>query len=243
MAIVDDAATAVALALGHDFRRSRLLIQALTHRSYTNERRGGRAAGDNESLEFLGDAVLGWVASTMLWDRFEGATAGELTRRRADLVREESLASLARDLGIGSALRLGRGEERSGGRDKPRLLASAFEACIAAIYLDGGPASARRTLQTLLAERIGDGSPGARDYKTRVQELVQRRGGPTPRYETIETLGPDHQREFRVALSVGARRLAEGHGRSKLEAEQGAASQALGLLEAELRLLPGEPEA
>ena len=215
----------VAEALGHRFEQGDLLRDALTHRSYANER-PKLAPRDNERLEFLGDAVAGFVVSGMLWERFPEAPEGELTRRRADLVCEASLADIARDLGIGEALRLGRGEERSGGRDKPRLLASALEACLGAVYLDGGELAAVRVGRTLFAGRIDGVTPGASDFKSRVQELVQAKHGTTPRYEVLAAEGPDHDRTFRVAIVVGASTLGEGSGRSKGEAEQAAAERA-----------------
>lgn len=219
-----DSAT-VARGLGHPFDDVSLLHEALTHRSFSNERRS-LAPRDNDRLEFFGDAVLGWVVAKLLWDRFPEATAGELTRRRADLVCEERLAAIARGVGIGRALRLGRGEARQGGSDKPRLLASALEACIAAVYLDGGVDAAFGSVQRLLSDELEREAPGAHDFKTRVQELLQRRHGRTPTYELLETTGPDHARRFRVALCLGSERMAEGEGHSKLEAEQAAAREA-----------------
>src|SRR5688500_16490106 len=137
MSAADVAMARLQEGLGHRFQRPELLLEAVTHRSFRHER-PQEARGDNERLEFLGDSVLGAAAAVLLFERYPGASEGELTRRRADLVCEPNLALIARDLGVGEALRVGRGEERSGGRDKPRLLASAFEACIGAVFLDGG---------------------------------------------------------------------------------------------------------
>lgn len=229
VAKVDDEITAVARALGHQFADPELLVDALTHSSFANEK-PALARGDNERLEFLGDAVLQWIVSALLWDRFPQATAGEMTRRRADLVCEEGLADLARCVGVGPGMRLGKGEERSGGRDKPRLLASALEACVAAVFLDGGSEDAVATCRRLFLPRIEEGAPGARDFKTRVQETLQRRGRRPPRYEVRSATGPDHARSFDVALVVDGDTLACGSGRSKLEAEQAAAEQALAKL-------------
>lgn len=220
---------AVARALGHAFARSELLRDALTHRSFANER-PELAPRDNERLEFLGDAVAGLVVSSLLWERYPDASEGELTQRRADLVCEAALASMARDLGIGEALRLGRGEERSGGRDKPRLLASALEACLGAVFLDGGPSAAMTVGRALFGQRLELAVPGASDYKSRVQELVQSERGVTPRYRLLGAEGPDHDRRFRVAIQVGDELLGEGEGRSKGEAEQAAAERAWALL-------------
>jgi len=221
---------AIAQALGHPFADAELLKEALTHRSFANEH-PERAPRDNERLEFLGDAVLTLSASALLWERFPQATEGELTRRRADLVCEASLAAIARVLGLGAVLRLGRGEERSGGRSKPRLLCSALEACIAAVYLDGGITLAMQVVKHLLAPLLDAPLLGQRDGKTRVQELVQALGEGTPRYVVLSSSGPDHAREFEVACISNLRELGRGAGRSKLEAEQNAARAALTSLE------------
>jgi ribonuclease-3 len=223
---------AVAEALGYQFRDLTLLRDALTHRSFANEH-PELAPRDNERLEFLGDAVLTMSASALLWERFPTASEGELTRRRADLVCEASLAAIAADLGIGAALRLGKGEARSGGRTKPRLLCCAFEACVAAVYLDGGPKEATRVVRNLLQPRLEAPELGQRDYKTRVQEMAQSLGAGTPRYTVIEASGPDHARQFHVSCVSDQRELGRGVGRSKLEAEQEAARMALALLESE----------
>jgi ribonuclease-3 len=223
---------AVASGLGYTFRDPELLRDALTHRSFANEH-PERAPRDNERLEFLGDAVITMCASSLLWRRFAGADEGELTRRRADLVCEAGLSAIARELGLGAALRLGKGEDRSGGRAKPRLLCSALEAVVAAVYLDGGVAEAMRVVTHLLEPRLDTPLLGQRDYKTRVQEVVQSQGGGTPRYTVVETSGPDHARQFHVSCVSDQRELGRGSGRSKLEAEQEAAREALKALEVE----------
>jgi ribonuclease-3 len=217
---------ALALALGHRFRRRELLLEAVTHRSFANEQ-PKLARGDNERLEFLGDAVIGVVVASLVWETFPGATEGELTRRRADLVCAETLAELAHGLGVGEALRLGRGETRSGGREKPRLLASALEACIGAVWVDADPATAFEVGRALFEPLLHRELPGTRDYKSRIQELVQRRAARTPRYRLVETKGPDHDRTFTVELLVGDEAIAMGVGRSKADAEQEAARIAL----------------
>ncbi len=221
---------ALGRALGHSFRDPLLLRDALTHRSFANEH-PDRAPTDNERMEFLGDAVLAMSASALLWDRFPNASEGELTRRRADLVCEAGLADIARQLGLGKMLRLGKGEDRSGGRTKPRLLCSAFEACVAAVFLDGGLEAAMAAVRALLEPRVDAPALGQRDFKTRVQELVQARGGSTPRYVVLDTSGPDHARQFHVSCVSDERELGRGLGRSKLEAEQQAARAALEALE------------
>jgi ribonuclease III len=221
---------AVEAGLGHVFRDIELLFDALTHSSFAHER-AGLARTDNERLEFMGDAVLQWAVSAVLVERFPEATAGELTRRRADLVCEQGLAQIAQAVGVGPALRLGRGEERSGGRDKPRLLASALEACIAAVYLDAGGEVAMAVCRALFEARLEHLAPGARDFKTRVQEALQRRGQRPPSYELVAVRGPDHARMFEVAARLDGQELGRGEGRSKLEAEQAAAERALATLE------------
>lgn len=226
----NDTIETVANGLGHGFENRALLEEALTHSSYANER-PEIAPTDNDRLEFMGDAVLQWVISTLLWDRFPNASAGELTRRRSDLVCESALADIAKTVGIGTGLRLGRGEERSGGRKKPRLLASAFEACIAAVYLDGGTKAALRVCEVLFKERIDIRQAGAKDYKSRVQELLQSLKENPPRYSLVGLEGPDHDRYFRVVVTTDSGLSAEGEGRSKAEAEQLAARDLLSKLD------------
>ncbi|MEM6960775.1 MAG: ribonuclease III [Myxococcota bacterium] len=211
--------------LRYDFRDSRHLTQALTHRSFANER-PRQAPADNERLEFLGDAILSMVISSLLYDRFPEATEGELTRRRADLVCEAGLAALASEIQLGPLLRLGKGEQRSGGRQKPRLLASTFEALIGAIFVDADVQVATEVLNHLFRNRLEVKLPGAADFKSRVQELVQGLGRGTPRYELLSTDGPDHERIFHIALVLEGQTVASGTGRSKSEAEQQAAERA-----------------
>jgi ribonuclease-3 len=235
----DESLLTLAAALGHSFSDVQLLVDALTHSSFRNEKPAS-VRSDNERLEFLGDAVLQSSISTLIWQHFPGATAGEMTRRRADLVCEQGLARVARELSLGDRLRLGRGEERSGGRAKPRLLASAFEAVVAAVYLDAGSDAALRVCSQLFTGVISEQDPGSRDYKTRLQELLQSRGQRPPVYETAEASGPAHARSYRVVLRVDDKPFSEGDGRSKLEAEQQAAEHALLLLHG---VVPPLPEA
>jgi ribonuclease-3 len=238
----DEALAVLSDALGYRFVDAGLLVHAVTHSSFANER-PALAPGDNERLEYLGDAVLQWATSVLLWERFPTASAGEMTRRRADLVCEDGLAQLARELQLGGVLRLGRGEERSGGRDKPRLLASALEACVAAVYLDGGNEAAMRLCRALFENRLEQGKPGERDFKTRVQELLQRRAQRPPSYEMLASTGPDHARCFEVALRLEGTELARGEGRSKLEAEQLAAERYLASLTAAVQPRSDEPRS
>jgi ribonuclease-3 len=207
----------LARALGHEVKDPRPFWQALTHRSFTNER-PDLAPDHNETLEFLGDSVVGLAAAMR---------EGELTRRRADLVCEKTLARIAQDLEIGPSLRLGRGEERSGGRTKARLLASALEAAIAAVLLDSSVDTALDVARRLLVPHVDARAPGEDDFKSRVQEHLQAAGKGTPRYELVGHEGPEHARTFFVAIALEGRELARGQGRSKLEAEQAAARTAL----------------
>jgi ribonuclease-3 len=212
-------------ALGHSFAEEALLVDALTHRSFRNEQ-PRLARADNERLEFLGDAVLGMGVAALLADAYPEAGEGELTRLRADVVCEGSLASVARALGVGEALRLGKGEERSGGRDKPRLLASAMEAIVGAVLTDGGADPALGLVERLFEAQISSAS-GRRDVKSRLQEWAQRVHGATPAYRILRSEGPDHERVFHVAVELDGELLAEGRGRSKAGAERDAAQRAL----------------
>lgn len=226
----DDNTHVVARSLGYIFQNTRLIKEALTHSSFANER-PKIAPVDNDRLEFMGDAVLQLTVSTLLWERFPNAPAGELTRRRADLVCESGLAKIARTIGIGEGLLLGKGEERSGGRDKPRLLASAFEACIAAVFLDGGTEVTLDICRNLFEAYLDDQAPGASDFKTRIQEILQQMGQQPPQYHVLSSEGPDHDRSFHVMVTTDTGLKATGNGRSKLEAEQMAAQTLLLLLE------------
>lgn len=218
-------------ALDHSFQEEALLEDALTHRSFRNER-PKLARADNERLEFLGDAVLGMGVAALLAEAYPEAGEGELTRLRAEVVCEASLASVARELGVGDALRLGKGEENTGGRDKPRLLASAMEAIVGAVLTDGGAAPALALVERLFEAQIA-GASGRRDVKSRLQEWAQRDRGETPVYRVVRTEGPDHERTFHVAVALGDELLAEGQGRSKAEAERNAAQRALDARSAE----------
>lgn len=215
--------------LGHEFCDETLIKQAVTHRSFVHER-PDLAPAHNETLEFLGDSVVGLAAAVLLRQRFPDAREGELTRRRADLVCERTLARIAQDLDLGASLRLGKGEEKSGGRQKARLLASALEACIAAVLLDAGIEPALAVASRLLEPYVDVMAPGEGDFKSRVQEHLQAAGRGTPRYELVGHEGPEHARTFHVGISAEGSELARGEGRSKLEAEQAAARAALALL-------------
>ncbi len=218
-------------AINYTFKNRRLLDEALTHRSYLNES-GGKSAKDNERLEFFGDAIIDFFISHQILERFPDSREGELTRIRASLVDEESLASLAKKIGLGRYLRMGRGEDRSGGREKKSILADAYEALLAAVFLDGGILPVQTLVgdhfSPLLDERTG-AAPG-RDYKTEFQELTQALWGTTPRYALKNSSGPDHERVFTVVAFVGEEYMGEGSGRSKKDAEQAAAREGLSQL-------------
>jgi ribonuclease-3 len=211
--------------IGYRFRRRDLLEQALTHRSWTHEH--GEAGVGNERLEFLGDAVLDLLVSELLMEVDESADEGALSRGRADAVNTRALARQARTIGLDEFARLGRGEERSGGRHKPSILANVFEAVVAAVYLDGGYRSARELVRRLFGGLATEELRPLGDPKTRLQERLQAGGQPLPRYETTGQQGPDHAREFEVRVLVGERVLGSGVGRSKRAAEQAAALEAL----------------
>lgn len=218
-------------AINYRFSDRRLLAEALTHRSFLNES-GDRTLRDNERLEFFGDAVIDFFLSRMLLDRFPDSREGDLSRTRASLVSEENLASLARRTGLGDFLRMGRGEEKSGGREKRSILADAYEALLAAVYLDGGASPVRELVEAHFGPVLEAAAAGsvARDCKTELQELVQSRYGAVPRYLHLPPEGPDHARTFAVHVFVGEECLGTGTGRSKKEAEQEAARAGLALL-------------
>lgn len=213
--------------IGYKFKDRDLLITALTHSSYANERHG-RGFSSYERLEFLGDSILGLVTADFLYRHSMELPEGRMTRLRAELVCESSLHRLALSLGLGGYMRLGKGEERSGGRERPSILADMVEAMIAAIYLDGGMDKARAFIheQLLLKADIGEEHRVA-DYKTELQELVQRDGDCRICYEMTKQSGPDHNKLFTFSVSVNGVVVGEGSGRSKKEAEQMAARQAL----------------
>ena len=222
-------------AIGYRFRQPELLQRALTHRSAVGEEASGVRA-DNEQLEYLGDAVLGMVVSEYLVGAFENWSEGQLSKSRARLVNAGSLCAAARRLGLGQYLRLGKGEEKTGGREKPALLADAFEALVAALYLDGGLSAAGDFVKRALLETAIE-SEGSRlelsDHKSALQEFLQAKGMPSARYAVVHQAGPDHQKTFWMQVDVPGVVSATGTGANKKEAEQSAAAQALEKLRAE----------
>jgi ribonuclease III len=218
--------------LGWTFVDPELLERSVAHRSWCAETAGARS---NERLEFLGDAVLGLVVTDFLFRTYDTLPEGELAKVRASVVNSAALAEVAADLDIGAALLLGRGEDQSGGREKPSILADAMEAVIGAVYLDGGWKAAEELIMGLLGERIEEAAagPGGQDYKTRLQELAARRFDQLPRYEVVDD-GPDHAKRFYASVLVAGERKGSGEGRSKKQAEQAAARVAWEQLQAAL---------
>jgi ribonuclease-3 len=219
--------------IGHAFADPELLVEALTHRSWCAENGGSH----NERLEFLGDAVLGLVVADHLF-RIQGAMPeGDLAMARAAVVSTEALAEVANSLDLGAALRLGKGEDATGGRAKRSILADAMEAVIGAVYLDAGLEAARGLVIPLLADRLEGAvaGPGEADHKTRLQEASARQFGQIPRYE-VEGTGPDHDKRFTAVVRIEGLERGRGEGRSKKEAEQAAAREAW-------QSLRGEPES
>ena len=217
-------------AIGYRFRDRGLLEHAMTHTSRANEDVSG-GVHDNESMEFLGDAVVGFVIADVLFREFPDFDEGEKSKTKAALVSTTTLARQAERLNLGEHLLLGRGEEKTGGRRKQALLADGYEALIAAIYLDGGIEHVRafivREFAPLLAEVQQHGIAGSQDYKSALQELLQARDQPLPEYRLVGTMGPDHRKLFQVEVVVNGEALADSTGPSKKEAEQDAARAAL----------------
>jgi ribonuclease III len=228
--------------LGYQFSRPELLERALTHSSAVPDLRASHSADaasgpppqDNEQLEFLGDAVLDLLASEYLLETFPDWTEGQLSKSRARVVNARSLELAARRLRLGEHFRLGRGEEKTGGREKPALLADAFEAVIAAVYLDGGLGPARDVLRRVLFEQALE-ERGVRiaesDRKSALQEFLQGRGQPPAEYRLAGESGPDHQKKFQIEVWVGGECMSTAEGTTKKEAEQRAARSALERLE------------
>ena len=217
--------------LGYHFTDRSLLENALTHSSYANEHKAdGRTS--NERLEFLGDSVLGMVTADYLYRTHPDLPEGDLTRTRAALVCEDSLVEVAQRLDLGAYLKLGRGEETGGGRERPSIVADAVEAVLAAVYLDGGIGSARKLIQRFILDKEEEKS-ASRDYKTALQELVQRESGQVLGYQLIGAEGPDHAKIFSVEVDLNGVPIGRGKGRSKKEAEQNAAKAGIEKLRAE----------
>ena len=212
--------------LGYSFNNAALLGAALTHSSYANENKKSGSVS-NERLEFLGDAVLDMAVSTLLYESKSNMPEGRMTRVRAELVCEKSLASLARLFELGRYIKLGRGEEKGGGRERSSILADAVEAVIAAMYLDGGFAPVNKLVSKYLAPDADALSAENTDYKTALQEMIQVKPGQSLSYQIISESGPDHMKSFSVEVLLNNTAIGNGCGKSKKEAEQAAAKFAL----------------
>ncbi len=210
--------------IGYTFKNPALLTTALTHTSYANESRVPTA--HNERLEFLGDSVLQIISADYLFHAYADRPEGDLTRIRSRLVSEGALFQFAQEIRLGEYLRLGKGEERCGGRERPSVVSDAFEALIAALYLDGGMEAAKSFVLPFITE----GKQAEADYKTRLQEIVQQNPEEHLSYVVEQETGPDHDKHFIVAVRFNSDRVARGEGRSKKMAEQHAAREALKLL-------------
>ncbi len=213
--------------LGYHFKNPALLARALTHSSYANERHVD--TGDNERLEFLGDSVLGFITAEYLFANHRDFPEGELTKLRAYAVCEKSLFSYAEEIRLGNYLKLGKGEERTGGRTRPSVLSDAFEAVIAAIYLDGGMDEAKKFVLRFVVPYV-EAKPTFKDYKTMLQEVVQKNQGETLEYVLVSETGPDHDKCFTVEVHLNSNVIGRGVGGSKKKAEQNAAKEALELM-------------
>lgn len=211
--------------IGYKFKNRQLLTRALTHSSYANERK----TDDNERLEFLGDSVLGFVTAEYLFKRLKKNQEGTLTKLRASLVCEQSLFEISKKIDLSSFILLGHGEERSNGRERPSVISDAFEAVLAAIYLDAGLETAREWLLNLMKDAFDDALSGNRnrDYKTELQEYIQKGKLGRICYRVVSEKGPDHSKSFEVEALLDGERIGIAEGMSKKEAEQAAAREAL----------------
>lgn len=214
-------------SIGYHFKNTALLSRALTHSSYANEY--NLSAGDNERLEFLGDSVLGFITAESLFANHRDFPEGELTKLRAYAVCEKSLFAYAQEIELGKYLKLGKGEERTGGRERPSVLSDAFEAVIAAIYLDGGMDEAKKFVLRFVVPYV-EAKPTFKDYKTALQEVVQQNHGEALEYVLVSESGPDHNKRFEIEVHLNSNVLGRGVGGSKKKAEQNAAKEALELM-------------
>lgn len=218
--------------IGYQFSNPMILKTALTHSSYANEHKNSSVVC-NERLEFIGDSVLGFICAELLYNKFPGKHEGELSKMRSSLVCEPALSVYAKDLGLGEHLLLGHGENLAGGRERASTLSDAFEALIAAIYLDGGMESAKTFVLPYLNTAIENDAVTnvfKRDYKTMLQEIAQQNPGELIKYSVVNEEGPDHDKRFTVNVYLNSNLLATGNGKSKKEAEQDAAHKALQLM-------------
>ncbi|SDB12556.1 ribonuclease-3 [Ruminococcaceae bacterium FB2012] len=214
--------------IGYKFKNEKLLFEALSHSSYANENKNLRS---NERLEFLGDSVLSIVVSDYIFKHFSHIPEGDLTKLRASLVCESALFDFSKKISLGDFILLGKGEEQTGGRERPSIVSDAFEAVIAAVYLDGGMEAAREYVLSFIPEDISPrGSDAFHDYKTILQEVIQRNPEERIVYNLKGESGPDHDKKFTVQVMLNNNVIGEGTGRSKKAAEQAAAKEALDLM-------------
>lgn len=221
-----EALSALQREISYQFNNPDLLELALTHRSYANEMSGGTFR-DNERLEFLGDSVLNIIVSHLLMERFPHCHEGELTRLRASLVNEKSLARISKNLGINQCILLGKGESLRGGREKSSLISDAYEALIGAVYLDGGFEKAFGVVEKQFTPLLDQGLTDDGDFKTKVQQICQNRFGCAPRYRSSDVKGPEHDKTFGAEIYIDGRLYGYGVGKNKKEAQQNAAQEAL----------------
>ncbi len=219
----DSHLSSVQKKLGYFFSNTALLLRCLTHVSYGR----GKGGGHNETFEFLGDAVLNLAVSDLLMRCYPEKSEGDLSKMRASLVNSAVLADKAAQLQLGPLLRMGKGEERSGGREKSSILAGAFEALLGGIYWEGGYEAARGVVERYFAADIKEKKLGQQDYKTRLQEISQMLFRAPPTYRLVAESGPDHEKRFATEIIIGGRVLGRGEGKSKKQAEQAAARMAL----------------
>lgn len=214
--------------IGYTFKDSTLLTEAMTHSSYANERHGNVKC--NERMEFLGDAVLSIVSAELLYNRFPDMPEGQLSKLRSSLVCTQSLSEFAKSIDLGHYLRLGKGEINTCGWERPSILEDAFEALIAAIYLDGGMEAAKKHILHFLVPALENHTTAFKDYKTMLQEVVQQNPGENVNYVLVGESGPDHDKRFEVQVRLNSNIIGSGVGRSKKIAEQEAAKEALHLM-------------
>jgi len=210
------------------FKNRALLEEALTHSSYANEQQGNTPY--NERMEFLGDAVLSFISAQFLFEKYPDMPEGRLSKLRSSLVCTQSLSSFAKEMSLGDCLRMGKGETASGGAQRPSVLEDAFEALIAAIYLDGGIEEARKFVLRFLSREVDNHHSNFKDYKSLLQEIIQQNPDERLSYAVIGESGPDHDKRFEVELRLNSNVIATGKGTSKKNAEQMAARQALELM-------------
>lgn len=213
--------------LGYKFKESKLLKTALTHSSYANE----ISVESNERMEFLGDAVLGFIVARVLYDLFPDAAEGKLSKMRSAIVSRMNFAHFAKELKMDKQLLLGKGEENTGGRKRQSNLAGAFEAVIGAIFIDGGYKKVYRIVTRLLKNCLNGNEEIFRDYKTRLQEVAQRQFKKVPKYKVVLEEGPPHDKCFHVEVKLGRKCMGKGIGRNKKQAEQAAAKEGLEYIE------------